>query len=184
MTQRIQEAIDIFLDAISEGTLAKGSCIACAVGNLIAAGKGGKIEREISKKGIISFGCTVENTHWAMLFTTLISDGKQRREVLDQILTKGLGGVKGDNTRGFAKMGLEEIASTKFTPNELAAIEHAFETNTAISLSSYNECTDEAIKKDQIRGLEAVVKLMLQFEEQGDDIKEVFTSKAELIPIW
>ena len=38
MTPRIQKAIDIFLDAINQGTLAKGSCAACAVGNLVAHG--------------------------------------------------------------------------------------------------------------------------------------------------
>lgn len=38
MTQRVQKAIDIFLDAINNGTLAKGSCTRCAVGNLVRAG--------------------------------------------------------------------------------------------------------------------------------------------------
>jgi hypothetical protein len=34
MTPRIQKAIDIFLDAINTGNLAKGICSKCAVGNL------------------------------------------------------------------------------------------------------------------------------------------------------
>ena len=44
MTERISKAIDIFLDAVNNGTLAKGTCIACAVGNLVAHGMGGEIK--------------------------------------------------------------------------------------------------------------------------------------------
>ena len=46
MTPRIQEAIDVFLDAINNGTLAKGTCTACAVGNLAAHYTNGKIFRK------------------------------------------------------------------------------------------------------------------------------------------
>src|SRR3972149_2396144 len=34
ITPRISKAVDIFLDAINNGTLAKGDCTKCAVGNL------------------------------------------------------------------------------------------------------------------------------------------------------
>lgn len=44
MTQRIENAINVFLDAINNGTLAKGTCCACAIGNLIADKINYKIE--------------------------------------------------------------------------------------------------------------------------------------------
>jgi hypothetical protein len=62
-------------------------------------------------------------------------------------------------------------------------IENAFETNTKINCYLYSEYSKEQIRKDQIKGLEAAVKVMLKFDDQQDDVKEVFTRKAELIEI-
>jgi len=77
----------------------------------------------------------------------------------------------------------ENIDATKFTWQELAAIEHAFERNTNIRVNSYDFSSPEEIRADQIRGLEAVVKVMLTFDECTENVQEVFTNKAELIPI-
>lgn len=63
MTERIQEAIDVFLDAINNGTLAKGDCSACAVGNLLAHG--------IKKAGV-----NINSTLWKYAFCTY-DNGKQ-----------------------------------------------------------------------------------------------------------
>src|SRR5690606_24288790 len=52
MTPRIQKAIDIFLDAINNGTLAKGDPCGCAVGNLVANSKGLKLTKSEEKTGI------------------------------------------------------------------------------------------------------------------------------------
>ena len=62
MNNRITKAIDIFLDAINEGTLAKGNCCACAVGNLVAHGMNGKISRLEN-----SFNCNVKNNGLELL---------------------------------------------------------------------------------------------------------------------
>jgi hypothetical protein len=80
-------------------------------------------------------------------------------------------------------MVIKNIQSTKFTLQELMYIENAFETNTEINCYVYSDYSEEEIRKDQIRGLEAVIKVMLKFDEQSDDVKEVFTKKAELIAV-
>ncbi len=159
MTNRISEAIDIFLDAINNGTLAKGSCHACAVGNLVAAGQGGIISRDFDS-------CTTINNAWGKLFSSNYY-GKQHfnTDYLNHLRI------------------IENIEATKFTLKELMKIENAFEANTKISCYLYSEYSKEQIRKDQIKGLEAVVKVMLKFDEQQDDVKEVFTRKAELIAI-
>jgi hypothetical protein len=159
MTQRISEAIDIFLDAINNGTLAKGSCHACAVGNLVAAGQGGIISLDFDS-------CTTINNAWGNLFSSNYY-GKQyfNTDYLNHLRV------------------IENIEATKFTLKELMKIENAFEKNTKINCYLYSEYSKEQIRKDQIKGLEAAVKVMLEFDDQQDDVKEVFTRKAELIAI-
>lgn len=40
ISKRVENAINVFLDALNNRTLAKGTCKACAVGNLAAYGMG------------------------------------------------------------------------------------------------------------------------------------------------
>lgn len=160
MTPRIQRAIDIFLDAINEGTLAKGSCAACAVGNLVA--------NAINYKPVIE-GSFQPNTAWRFLFMT--SCGEQTITPYGSDYYYGI------------KQGKKLITKTEFTEKELAAIEFAFETNTEINFPKYEYHTKEKVRADQIKGLEAVINLMLTFDEQTDDVNKVFTEKAELIPL-
>lgn len=168
MTPRIQEAIDIFLDAINEGTLAKGICAACAVGNLVCHGMGGRIEKFVNP-----FGCdlisNVNSGAWGNAFSTYSSKTtdyqKVDKSMLDNVLVK------------------QNIEATKFSAEELIEIEYAFETNTKLHSFCYYLSTPEEIRKDQISGLKAVVEVMLRFDDCNDSVKEVFTTKAELIPI-
>ena len=99
-----------------------------------------------------------------MLFAT--SDGVQ--------LTYSFTGIDTD---------IESIKNVPFTVEELKQIEFAFETNTEISFEKYQHHSPKEIREDQIKGLAAVVKVMLSFDNQEDSVEEVFTSKAELIPI-
>lgn len=160
MTERIQEAIDIFLDAINNGTLAKGDCKACAVGNLVAYGKGATLE---NKKGTIS--CDMNNYAWMHLFTT--GEGCQEID-LEKLSWESV---------------QECISSTSFTWKELAKIEYEFETSTRINYFNYPKYSKQEIREDQIRGLEAVVTVMLEFDEVEVNVKEVFTNKANAIPL-
>lgn len=172
MTQRIIKAIDIFLDAINEGTLAKGSCMACAVGNLVAHGLGGKITI-VNGLGTScdhpTLGHSIENGLWGSAFIT--EDGEQ--EKYPQYFNHS------------AVIG--NIEATDFTMEELMQIEYAFETNTKIPFYSYDRRFPQDIRADQIKGLEAVVKVMLSFEDKelATDVlvQEIFTNKANLIPI-
>lgn len=157
MTPRIQKAIDIFLDAINEGTLAKGTCLACACGNLVAKSLGIK---PIIHNGQDSYRNTMlhnqpNGTFWS-----------------DSII----GG-------SYNPRGIREIKSTGFTIEEFRDIEEAFENNTRICFSEYSNFSKEEIRKDQINGLKAVVEIMLEFDNQADNIQEVFVDKAKLIPV-
>ncbi len=171
MTQRVMEAIDVFLDAINEGSLAKGSCVACAVGNLVAHGLGGKVTIH---SGWASFehpwSGFLDNSRWSDAFCTY-NTGRQKVNK-DALLRSSV---------------IRNIEATDFTAEELIQIEHAFETNTKISLQSYYRHTLQQIREDQINGLAAFVKVMLTFEDSAlatdEMVKEIFTDKAALIPI-
>ena len=162
MTNRIKNAIDIFLDAINKGTLAKGHCAACAVGNLVAAGIGGTITINYDY-GVAS--CDKDNYSWHEYFVTC--DGTQKINKRFEDLPSVVKNIK----------------ATEFTGKELMQIEYAFETNTDIPLADYQYCSPEAIRADQIKGLNAVVKVMLEFDDCSDSVAEVFTNKAELIAV-
>lgn len=165
MTERIRKAIDIFLDAINNGTLAKGSCTVCAVGNLVVAGKGGRI----TLLGNGNFSCSVVNDYWYngpfIMGESVVTEEWYKYASMSVPLM------------------MEEIRATDFTLIELVAIERVFEDNTRIHYLNYDRSSAEEVRADQIRGLEAVVKVMLEFDEQPDDVKEVFTKKAELITV-
>ena len=158
MTKRIQKAIDIFLDAINNGTLGKGSCRACAVGNLVAHGLGGKVYKTAD-----GFESTIEEINWGKCFSTYNNKQIVCLEYKNYIQN--------------------EIKATDFSLEELMQIEYAFETNTKIEYMYYDRYSIQKIKQDQIKGLEAVIKVMLTFDDikpnnESEYINEVFTSKV------
>ena len=162
MTKRIEKAIDIFLDAVNNGTLAKGTCAACAVGNLVAHGMNGTILKRKSKFGYYDiFESDVENTDWSIAFITC--EGLQEMYVHN---------FNNPNVTS-------NVEATDFTIQELVQIEFAFETNTEITYEKYHLATPEEIRADQIKGLEAVVNVMMKFDEVEADVKEVFTNKLQ-----
>ena len=157
MEKRVEKAIDIFLDAINNGTLAKGTCTACAVGNLVSDGMSGKINYN---ELVNEFSCNKDNNRWGdaviLMDTTYHAKNKESRDCVD---------------------------ATDFTLKELSIIERAFEDNTYIGWMSYTDYPLKEIRADQIKGLEAVIKVMLSFTNDESDVKEVFTKKAELISL-
>lgn len=163
MTPRVQRAINIFLDALNEGTLAKGTCTACAVGNLVSAGMGGKI---LPKQDPLYLICDKPNSNWGKAFS---STGTGKQIV---------------NPNGFADPYVQDcIESTEFSAKELMIIENTFEKNTHITYQFYYDYSKEAVREDQINGLKAVVEAMMTFDNCKEPVQEVFTSKAELIPV-
>jgi hypothetical protein len=171
ITPRIQKAIDIFLDAINNGTLAKGDCAACAVGNLVGAGLGSKITSKTVfsnhfQTNKLVFEASPSNTGWSHAFATnVLGEQKVDYKYFEHIDV------------------LEAVEATDFSLEELIQIEAVFENKTLIYASSYLNHTDGEIRKDQIRGLTAVVKLMMTFDEVTEDVEKVFTEKAQLIPV-
>lgn len=163
MTKRVKNAIDVLLDAINNRTLAKGTCTACAVGNLVAAGIGGKVIRDDKN----DFFCDKNNTTWSILFSTSFGNQIFRPDVL--------------NDETYGDLIKSTIKTTEFSIEELKKIEYTFETNTKIYYSEMGRFSDEEILQDQIRGLEAVVKVMMEFDNIKEDVKEVFTNKVELV---
>jgi hypothetical protein len=155
ISKRISNAIDVFLKALENGTLVKGDCAMCAVGNLVAAGKGGEYFYDKNK----NIKCTVDNTGWSKLFMTGDSGQTYWKEYEDCYSV------------------IEDIEATDFNVEELMAIEYAFETNTEIDHIEYKWKTKEEIQADQVKGLEAVVEVMMGFDDVKESVEEVFTSK-------
>ncbi len=166
MTPRIQKAIDIFLDAINNGTLAKGACTACAVSHLAAHGMGMNTIVPIDEHDHSRLRKLLPFSFWARSFASTAS-GRQftNEHLLDSSETIYCAEASG------------------FSVGELMTIESAFEKSTGLHFLRYSEYTKAEIRADQIKGLAAVVKVMLTFDDCKDSVEEVFTSKAELIPV-
>lgn len=171
ISERAQKAIDVFLNALEKGTLAKGTCTACAVGNLVAAGygveviKGYKIDAEIIEgSGLV---CSIDNTGWRYLFMTSSNEQEIQTEALSMSIVK------------------ENILVTDFTWQELAQIEKAFENATKINWVEYPKHKPEKVREDQLKGLVAAVEVILSFDQEVEIglVDEVFTNKAKAIPI-
>jgi hypothetical protein len=156
MSPRIEKAINIFLDAINEGTLIKGDCTKCAVGNLVRVGMG--LGNSYCIENLQEDPKTRQYINWSLIFCTKESDSKQyfKRKTYPKIFKK-------------YPIVEQQIKSTDFTVEELAKIERTFEKYAS------ND------RQGMIRGLEAVIKVMLEFENSKEEVKEVFTKRAELI---
>lgn len=156
MTQRFEKAYNALYNAFMNDTLAKGTCAACAVGNIVADALGGKV----SKSGN-GFVCDVPNTWWSMFFVT--TDNKQH--ITDE--------YNDDINYGRLK------DLTGYSVEELAKIEFAFETNTKISFNEYFSSTEEQIMEDQFNGLMAVMDVMIELDDvkEGGKYKETFKNK-------
>lgn len=210
ISPRVQKAIDIYLDAINNGTLAKGSSAACAVGNLTAAALGATITRREGLKSPIrallpifsennsffskehkrvEFDSSIEESaYWTFLFFT---DNNNVQRINYDPKTECICGqcaiTFSEKYIEARKQAIEIIGKTDFTMEELMQIEYVFETNTQIHCQDYPMYSPEEIRADQIKGLNAVVSLMLSFDEidnSNERVHEIFTEKAELIPLF
>ncbi|SNR91578.1 hypothetical protein [Hymenobacter mucosus] len=110
-TEKFNETVSILVKAYLNGTLLKGNCCACAVGNIIASKSGlDVLLDEDADSGYISAAWGEDNVlpEWGKVFSTC--DGRQRV------------------TRGFYKgVAAEQIEVTGYQLTELARIELAFE---------------------------------------------------------
>lgn len=163
MTKRFEKAYNSLYKAYMNDTLAKGTCTACAVGNIIADAMG----LVITKLSPHEYKCEGFNTWWANIFITL-----------------------GNYQKIYSYPNLEDKKEsikilTDYTWQEMAKIEYAFETNTKINYENYYSSSDSAILNDQFNGLMAVMDVMIELDEiaEGEKYKESFKNKFNHVQI-
>lgn len=165
MIQRFQKATDALYQAFFNGTLAKGTCNACAVGNIVAAAMGATISKEVVGKltdsPLIVFTVDKQTDFWRDLFVTNSC------------------GVQFINN--YLSLEKRLFSLTGYTAVELAKVEYSFETNTEISSKKYIDCTEQEILEDQYKGLCAVFDVLMQLDEVEDiQYKEKLKSHLKL----
>lgn len=163
MTERIQKAIDVFLDSLNNGTLVAGNCSACAVGNLIAD----------------AFGMEYYLHGSVVCYDRIVPINEKSPTVWTKFFINGK--MEDCGTDPSEKKAMDIICKqTGFTLQELAAIERTFESSCSLKGRDHNPIE---LRESQIKGLAAVVELMMTFDNVQEDVKEVFTSKAEAIAV-
>lgn len=165
MTQRFEKAYNALYKAFMDDTLAKGTCTACAVGNIVADAMGRKVYKLSSG---FEYECDVYNSFWSTMFVT---------SGCKQIITTI---KKNPNVTYYRKL-IKEL--TGYTWKELAKVEFAFEQNTKISHNRYCDYSEKDIMEDQFNGLMAVMDVLIKFDniEEGNKCKETFRNKFALV---
>jgi hypothetical protein len=156
MTTRFKNAIDALVHSFFNDTLAKGTCQACAVGNMVAYGFGKKktsITSDAAKDG-------VGNHMWKVAF-----------------YTNGDTGIQKINEESFDYQAVRVCCeATGYSPLELAKVEYAFEISTKIDWIDYRNHSKEEVMQDQYNGLMAVVDVLCEIEgiEDPAEYKQLF----------
>lgn len=163
MTPRFEKAYNALYNAFMNDTLAKGTCIACAVGNIVADAMGAKVYKQ-KELGTIAFRCSNDNFWWGEMFFTIDSELR---------ITK----IKeGNNVKKYRR---KILNLTGYTWREVAKIENAFEKNTEIPFDKYNHYLSKKVMEDQFKGLMAVMDVLIELDEvkEGDKYKNNFRNK-------
>ncbi len=162
MTQRFEKAYNALYNAFMNDTLASGTCSACAVGNIVADSMGGKVEKLYTGE----FHCDIDNEWWKHLFIT-----SPTGQTISKL--KESGSVKYFRKKIFNLTGYRWY--------ELAKVEYAFEKNTKIKNTYYDEHTEQEIMEDQFNGLMAVMDVLIKLDEvaEGQKYKDTFKKKRE-----
>lgn len=174
--QRFQKAYNALVRAFFEGTLAKGTCLACACGNIIFDAIGDPVTKEELEQEI-KWSNDPRGT--SILDKSIRADelwGEKRRFCEEH------GYQKTHKFEAFADF-KDEINEAGYTAEEFAKIETAFERNTRIRFSEYPDCTEQEILEDQYVGLCAVVDVLMELEggsEGGDRLKQKFREHPKL----
>jgi hypothetical protein len=175
MTERFNKAYNALVTAFFEGTLASGSCIACACGNIIFDAIGEPLTREVFQMEVSKYsphdydGELVRNLHHRAGF-----------------LWANMRSFHGGSCIIPAK-GLEKhINESGYSVEEFVEIEKAFETNTKISISRYYNTPEQEILEDQYKGLCAVVDVLITLDEgkeDPDELKKKFRKHPKLVTV-
>lgn len=157
-SERFNKVYKSLVKAFMKGTLAKGDCTACAVGNIFR-GWGASTQA-------VGQGC-MEVTSWKSLFITINTIGRCIQYIgegdIIYVFNLGIDDIK--NIRDASKYARDLITRNGYTVDEIAAIEFLFEKNTSIEIENYNFYTQEQIQEDQYNGLCAVIEYLLTLED-------------------
>lgn len=155
MTPRFEKACNALYNAFMNDTLAKGTCKACAVGNIVANAMGASVTSK--------YDCEVVNTFWNCIFYTTESG--------EQIITRN----------AICEKQLKEL--TEYSWEEMAKVEHAFERAAKIHYYYYGCHTPQEIMEDQFNGLMAVMDVLIELDEvkEGNSYKETFKNKFQTV---
>jgi hypothetical protein len=167
MTERFERAYNTLIDAFFDGTLAKGNCSACAVGNIVAGAHKAKVSMELNDDSDYWYWdvyCSIDNSSWSNLFVT-VSEKQYKRNKNDK----------------FIKSSLKLIEPTGYNEDELARIEFAFEIHTKITIGNYQKYSEKEILEDQYNGLCAVFEVMGELDNIEIDYKSKLKEKEGLL---
>jgi hypothetical protein len=151
--ERFDRTIKVLVNAFFNGTLAKGTCAACAVGNMVAAAIRLKLTRE-DMSDVEKY-----NVFW------MYPLNNYRR------CNNGFF-INDDHLQG----GKEQIEATGYSVEEINKIEYTFEKYTNLHFTDYYDKTKEQIMEDQYNGLMAVVDVLCEIEgiQEVQQYKEMF----------
>lgn len=152
---RFEKAIKALIKGFFNGTLRKGSCAACACGNIIAAAMNEPIANDIRSEGKAVY----DSWYDTVLNVDHYNDIRHSE-------------------------GLEYIEMTGYSLFEFARIEQAFEENTEIYGSDYEDYSPERVMQDQYRGLCAVIDVLCDIEGLNSaDWKPYFEYDQQFKPV-
>ena len=147
MKNRFETAINKLVKAFFDGTLAKGDCTKCAVGNIC------------DNKG-----------DWSKVFMTTGYGSDVNPELyINNVLIKSVLGIY------LVLNPKDTIDKTGYSWEELALVESAFESNTKIHATKYYKHTEKELMQDQYNGLMAVVDVLCEIEGiEATETKKLF----------
>lgn len=163
-SDRFNKAYNALVNAFFNGTLAKGTCTACAIGNIVADAMGAEIIRIDEGVSTPYFTCEENNDFWKGIFAT---NSKFQARYFGR----------------YPQLELRLKSLTDYTHLELAQVEETFERNTRISACDYGWVSEQQALEDQYNGLRAVVDVLLSFEENTTNpipYKEKFREHPKL----
>ena len=181
-SKRFDVAIASLMKGYMNGTLAKGNCAACAVGNMVAGATGRTIKKSQDFDGEVDFDFVnvighINNPSWQLVFSTNPRDrrlSRKERQVIEMQYYKGSAQL--------------EIDATGYNVQELADVEWAFEKATKIMFHDYHKKRDKRkIDEDQLNGLYAVVDVLCKIEGYDNTVaqetKDLFVKSESLCPL-
>ena len=179
-------SVSVLVRAYFEGTLASGTCNACAVGNLIVSGLGLTYRKDTSLRALRE-----DDSFYAM-----------RRESYtpsnNYALSNGAASLKWhscltrlrsdranlwpENIDGDMLDASKEIDSTGYSLEEIIDIEGAFESGCIIHYANYCRINKQDVLEDQFRGLMGVMDTLFKIHEVTNTCLQTETRKMFVHP--